>query len=30
MSKPYDATMRNLIELEPVACLEFLGVPGQI
>jgi hypothetical protein len=27
MSKPYDATMRKLIELEPAAWLRFLHVP---
>src|SRR5262249_7567883 len=27
MTKPFDATMRNLIELEPAAWLEFLGIP---
>ena len=27
MPKPFDATMRELFELEPAAWLEFLGVP---
>jgi predicted transposase YdaD len=27
MSKPFDATMRKLFELEPAAWLEFLGIP---
>jgi predicted transposase YdaD len=27
MSKPFDATMRELFELEPAAWLEFLGFP---
>jgi predicted transposase YdaD len=27
MSKPFDATMRELFELEPAAWLEFLGIP---
>ena len=27
MSKPFDATMRELFELEPTAWLEFLGSP---
>ena len=27
MSKPFDATMRNLIELEPAAWLRFLHIP---
>ena len=26
MSKPFDATMRELFELEPAAWLEFLGI----
>jgi hypothetical protein len=27
MPRPFDATMRELFELEPAAWLEFLGVP---
>jgi predicted transposase YdaD len=27
MAKPFDATMRKLIELEPAACLRFLHIP---
>ena len=27
MPKPFDATMRELFELEPAAWLEFLGIP---
>jgi hypothetical protein len=27
MSKPFDATMRKLIEMEPAAWLRFLRVP---
>jgi hypothetical protein len=27
MSKPFDATMLELFELEPAAWLEFLGIP---